>query len=250
MVLYSLLNRGIWFSHKPFHNMNSTKFCLGLHWYILMSHQQIANLYLMSVCYLMSACFPMINSMKVFAASISICLPYFRAGIFVLGKTSPEMFWFKDHILTISPLLVISVTTSWAFEAVIRHLRYSSQCLFSLCPIVSFSMVSIFSLLKTFKTSPLKKLIFLDILMTSDMLRTFSDWTIFVQRSYRTKSSFGVGTGVCNIIWGETLLIASAKSFINNGFKSQFFRGSNLFFGEATKGLFFSSLAKNLLTEI
>ena len=75
--------------------------------------------------------------------------------------------------------------------------------------------------------------------MTSDMLCFFLGWTIFVEISSLTKYTFGLGTAVCNILWGETLLIASAKSFILNGFKSQFFSGSNHFFGEATNGLFF-----------
>ena len=38
-----------------------------------------------------------------------------------------------------------------------------------------------------------------------------------------------------------------SKSFILNGFKSQFFGGSNLFFGEATYGLFFFLCGQNLL---
>ena len=152
MVLYSLLNRGIWFPYKPFRNKNTTNFCLGLHLHLVcLINNSPQSLYLMSVC------FTLINLMKVFAASISISLPYFRAGIFDLTKTNPDIFWFKDHILTVPPppfsTLVIFVTSSWAFEAVIRHLRYSSQCSFSLWSIVSFSMVSIFSLVKTFKFS-------------------------------------------------------------------------------------------------
>ena len=198
----------------------------------------------------MSLCFPLINSMKVSSASISISLPYFRLGIFGLTKTSHDVFWFKHHMLTVPPppfsTLVILVTTSWAFEAVIRHLRYSNQCSFSLWPIVSFSMVSIFSLVKTLKFS-LKSLIFLDILMTSDMLSTFLGWTIFVEISSLTKSTFGLGTAECNTLRGETLLIASAKSYILNGFKLQFFSGSNLFFGEASNGFPFFLSGQNLL---
>ena len=57
-----------------------------------------------------------------------------------------------------------------------------------------------------------------------------------------TKSTFGLGTTVCNILWGQTLLIASAKSFTLKGFKSQIFSRSNLFFGEPTNGLLFFSL--------
>ena len=171
----------------------------------------------------MSVFFRLINSMKMFATSISIALPYFITAIFGLTKTSLETFWFKDHMLTVPPrpfcTLVILVITSWAFEAVISHLRCSNQYSFSLWPIVNFSMVSIFSLVKTLKFS-LKSLILSDILMISDMLNTFSGWTMFVKISSLTKSTFGLGTAVCNILLGETLLRASAKSFILNGFKS------------------------------
>ena len=45
----------------------------------------------------------------------------------------------------------------------------------------------------------------------------FLVWTIFVEIGYLTKSTFGLGNAVCNILWGETLLIAAAKSFILNG---------------------------------
>ena len=158
-------------------------------------------------------------------------------------------------MLIVSPppfcTLAILVTTSWAFEAVIRHLRYSYQYSFSFWPIVSFSMVSIFSLVKTPKFS-LKSLIFLDILMTSDMLITFLGGTIFIEISSLIKSTFGLGNAVCIIIWGKSLFTASAKFFILNGYKSQFFGGSSLFFGEATNGLSFLnfSLAKIFSTEI
>ena len=54
-----------------------------------------------------------------------------------------------------------------------------------------------------------------------------------------TKSTFGLGTAVCNILWGETLLLASAKPIILYSFESQFFSRSNLVFGEAFNGLFF-----------
>ena len=49
------------------------------------------------------------------------------------------------------------------------------------------------------------------------MLHAFLVWTIFVEIGYLTKSTFGLGNAVCNILWGETLLIAAAKSFILNG---------------------------------
>ena len=107
-------------------------------------------------------------------------------------------------------------------------------------------MFSIFSLVEMLKF-PLTSLEFLDTLMTSDMLSIFD---IFFEVSYLRKSTFGLGTAACNILLGETLWIASAKSFILNGFKSQFFSGSNLFFSEATNSVFFSSLAKILSTEI
>ena len=81
-------------------------------------------------------------------------------------------------------------------------------------PIVSFL---IFYLEKTLKFS-LKSLIFLDILMTTDMLSTFLCWTIFVKIAFLTKSTFDWDITVCNILWGESLLIASAKSFMLNGF--------------------------------
>ena len=46
MVFYSLLNRGIWFPLKPFHDMNTAKLRLGLQLQTVMSHQQIAHSYL------------------------------------------------------------------------------------------------------------------------------------------------------------------------------------------------------------
>ena len=107
----------------------------------------------------------------------------------------------------------------------------------------SFSMISIFSLVKTLKLS-LRSLIFLDILMASDMLRTFSDWTIFVQISSLTKSTFCLSTAVCNIPWGETALVPAElvySTVLNHSFSvyqtsflvklllvSFFFSGQNL----------------------
>ena len=85
----------------------------------------------------------------------------------------------------------------------------------------------------------LKSLVFLDVLMASDMLSTYLGSTIFVEISSLTKCTFGFGSAVSNIISGETLSIASAKSFIINDFKSQFFSGSNLFFDEAANVFFF-----------
>ena len=111
-----------------------------------------------------------------------------------------------------------------AFAPRFSHLGYSNKCSFSLWSIVSFLVVSIFSLGKSRKFS-LKVLIFLDILMTWYMLGTFLDWTIFVGKSYLTKPIFDFGTAVCNRLWEKTLLVASAKSFIPNGFKSKFFSG-------------------------
>ena len=97
MILYGLLNRGIWFPQKPFHNLNIAKFCLGLH-----LHGNVSSKNSPQSLNLMSICFPicLINSLKVFAISISISLPYFRPGIFDLTKTSLEIIWFKDHMLT------------------------------------------------------------------------------------------------------------------------------------------------------
>ena len=89
-------------------------------------------------------------------------------------------------------------------------------------------MVSRFSLVKTPKFS-LKSLVFLEILITSDMLSTFLGSAVFVEINSLTKFTFCLGTAVCNILSGETLWIVSAKSFILKGFKLQFFSGSNLF---------------------
>ena len=84
------------------------------------------------------------------------------------------------------------------------------------------------------------------------MLITFLGGTIFVEISSLIESTFGLGNAVCIIIWGENLFTASAKFFILDGYKSQFFGGSNLFFGEATNGLSLLnfSLAKIFSTEI
>ena len=160
----------------------------------------------------MSFCLPLINSMKVSLALFSVSLPYFRAGVFGLLKTSLEIFWFKDYIL-ILPLpnfssLVILVTAYWTFET--RNLRCSNQCSFSLWPIVSFSMVWIVSL---------KSLISLNKLIASDMLRIFLGWIIFVEMRSLARFTFALGNAVFNILWGELcwfLLQDSSYSIVLN----------------------------------
>ena len=77
---------------------------------MVMFHQQITHIHLISLC------FPFKNAIKIIALSIFISLPYFRAGIFGLTKTSPEIVWFKYQMLIVPTLsfstLAILVTTS------------------------------------------------------------------------------------------------------------------------------------------
>ena len=143
MVLYSLLNRGIWFSHKPFHNMNTAKFCLGLHLHLVISDQQIARNHFIWRLYV----FPWQTQWKCLLPPFPYLFHILEQEYLVLKKSSPETFWFKDHMSTVPPppfpTLVILLTTSWDFETVIGHLRYLNQCSFSLLPMVRFLIVSI-----------------------------------------------------------------------------------------------------------
>ena len=72
--------------------------------------------------------------------------------------------------------------------------------------------------------------------MTSNILSCFLDSKRFVEKSYLTKSTFDLGTALCNILSEKTLLIASVKSFILLSSFIQFFSGSTIFFGDSTNG--------------
>ena len=74
----------------------------------------------------------------------------------------------------------------------------------------------------------------------------FLGWTIFVEISSLTKSTIGLATSEWDILWGETLFIASAKSFIRNGFKSQFQWIKPLFWWSYKWSLFFLLFGQNL----
>ena len=171
--------------------MNTIKFCLGLLLHMAMFHQQINQINQSNFiwCLYVSPWYIQWKCLLPFFPYLCYIL-YHIGRIFGLTKTSHEIFWFKDHMLIV-PLLSFStivnfVTTSWAFEAVRRHLRYSNQCPFSLWPIVSFSMVLIFSLVKTRK-------FWLKLFMFLDMLSTFSGWAFFVEISSLTISTFSFG---------------------------------------------------------
>ena len=90
---------------------------------------------------LMSLYFSSINSVKVFAASIFHISTIFQSRKIWLNKNQSWNFLVQGpHVNCITTTFFYFshlVTTAWAFEPVIRHLRYPNQCWFSLWPIVN-----------------------------------------------------------------------------------------------------------------
>ena len=74
----------------------------------------------------------MIYSTNVLTVSISMSLPYFKAGMFGLTNIIPEFFSFNGKVFTTAPppflTFFIFAITSCAFEAVIIYFLRKYHC--------------------------------------------------------------------------------------------------------------------------